>query len=236
MPDKICPKNSAALFLKVPSLFSRQSAFVDKIVPANKVTQLFGQGIIAQAPMQNKIANSPYSEYALFAIDLAQRAGPCIKDAFHAPKELQFKGEVDIVTETDQKVEALVMAAIKEKYPDHCFVGEEVDFLLCELIIMKRPFHLEKARKNSQKLQLGLLTVRQQLVLYLFGLAIDGTTNFVSRVPHLAISIGFAVKKEVVVGVVFNPVLDEMFVGVRGSGAYKNGVPISCSPATNLKV
>jgi len=54
-------------------------------------------------------------------------------------------------------------------------------------------------------------------------------------VPHLAIAIGFSLKKQAVVGVVYNPVLDEMFVGVRGSGAFKNGDPISCSPATNLK-
>jgi len=165
-----------------------------------------------------EIAKRTYSLYGLEANlsckdlvgSIANKAGPWIKEAFHAPKELQFKGEVDLVTETDQKVEAMVMATIKEKYPAHAFVGEET----------------VSSGKGKEE-----LTDEPTWIVD----PIDGTTNFVSRVPHLAISIGFAIKKQVVVGVVYNPVLDEMYVAVRGCVAYKNGASITSSPCTTLK-
>jgi len=156
------------------------------------------------------ISKSPYKEYFEFAISLAKKAGPMIKTAFNAPKELVFKGEVDIVTETDQKVEQMVLDSISEKFPTHKFVGEET----------------VSSGKGKEEITDDPTWIVDP---------IDGTTNFVARVPHLAIAIGFAIKKQVVVGVVFNPVLDEMFTAVRGVGAFKNDVPIKVSKCENTK-
>ena len=52
---------------------------------------------------------------------------------------------------------------------------------------------------------------------------IDGTTNFVNGLPFCAISVGVYENKEAKYGIVFNPILDELFVGIKGKGAFKNG-------------
>lgn len=74
---------------------------------------------------------SPYSEYFQLAHSLATEAGAIIKDAFYSEKQgLVFKDTVDLVTATDKNVEELVMSKIRERYPDHSFVAEEVDITL----------------------------------------------------------------------------------------------------------
>ncbi|MEW5314595.1 MAG: hypothetical protein WDW38_006078 [Sanguina aurantia] len=63
---------------------------------------------------------------------------------------------------------------------------------------------------------------------------LDGTTNFVHSFPFVCVSIALVIKKKVVVGVVYNPVMKELFTAVTGRGATLNGNPISCSNATSL--
>lgn len=58
---------------------------------------------------------------------------------------------------------------------------------------------------------------------------IDGTTNFVHSFPFTCISIGLAVKKELEIGIVYNPVLEQLFTAKRGRGAYLNGKLIKSS-------
>lgn len=65
-------------------------------------------------------------EYFNFAVDLAIEAGERILNDFHSPKEIEYKAAIDLVTKSDKAVEELVMGKIKEKYPDHTFVAEEV--------------------------------------------------------------------------------------------------------------
>lgn len=57
----------------------------------------------------------------------------------------------------------------------------------------------------------------------------DGTTNFVHSYPFTCVSIGLAVQQQPVVGVVYNPILCEMFCAAKGSGAFLNDEPISVS-------
>lgn len=72
---------------------------------------------------------SPYSEYFQLAHSLATEAGAIIKAAFYSEKQgLVFKDTVDLVTATDKNVEELVMSKIRECYPDHSFIAEEVDY------------------------------------------------------------------------------------------------------------
>lgn len=63
---------------------------------------------------------------------------------------------------------------------------------------------------------------------------VDGTTNFVHRFPFSCVSIGLAVNKQPVVGVVFNPIMGELYQAVRGGGAFRNGEPISVSDTAEL--
>uniref|UniRef100_A0A183BVT9 Inositol-1-monophosphatase n=1 Tax=Globodera pallida TaxID=36090 RepID=A0A183BVT9_GLOPA len=63
---------------------------------------------------------------------------------------------------------------------------------------------------------------------------IDGTTNFVHRIPFIGICVGLAINKRLCAGIVYNPITDELFSAVEGKGALKNGFPISVSSATAL--
>lgn len=63
---------------------------------------------------------------------------------------------------------------------------------------------------------------------------LDGTTNFVHRFPFVCTSIALVIEKQIVVAVVLNPVLNEMFTAVKGKGAYLNGKPIKVSDRSKL--
>ena len=65
---------------------------------------------------------------------------------------------------------------------------------------------------------------------------IDGTSNFVHGFPFSAVSIGLAVNKEAVMGVVYNFNLDQMFAAKKGGGATMNGKPIKVSKCTGRKL
>lgn len=65
---------------------------------------------------------------------------------------------------------------------------------------------------------------------------IDGTTNFVHSFPHACISIALAVNRELEIGIVYNPVLEQMFTARRGRGAYLNGKPIKTSDVKGNKI
>ncbi len=64
--------------------------------------------------------------------------------------------------------------------------------------------------------------------------AVDGTTNFVHQYPFVCVSIGLAIRKQLVVGVVLNPILDELYTAVKGQGAFLNGKQIHASDTTEL--
>lgn len=61
-----------------------------------------------------------------------------------------------------------------------------------------------------------------------------GTTNFVHGFPFVCVSIGLAINKVPVVGVVYNPIMNELFEGTRGGGAFLNGKPIRTSGVTGM--
>lgn len=63
---------------------------------------------------------------------------------------------------------------------------------------------------------------------------LDGTTNFVHDYPFVCVSIGLAVARELVVGVVYNPIMDQMYTAVKGGGAFLNNLPIRVSGQTEL--
>lgn len=64
---------------------------------------------------------------------------------------------------------------------------------------------------------------------------IDGTNNYIRRIPFVAISVAFVYKKEICLGIVYNPVLNEFYSARVGTGAFLNGKPIRCSGIEHLK-
>ncbi|KAF9923717.1 hypothetical protein FBU30_006220 [Linnemannia zychae] len=139
--------------------------------------------------------------YLQFGVHLAQLAGPVILEGFNtrfSPERsalLVKKGNTaDLVTEWDQKVEKMVRAEIADKMKDHLFIGEET---------------------VAGGEECGLTDAPTWIVD-----PIDGTTNFVHGFPFVAISIGLTINQEPVVGVIYNPILNQLFTAVKGQGAY----------------
>lgn len=64
---------------------------------------------------------------------------------------------------------------------------------------------------------------------------LDGTLNYLKRIPYFAVSIGILSRKKPVAGVIYNPVLDEMFTAARHEGAYLNGRRIQVSTTRSLR-
>ena len=160
---------------------------------------------------QQSVMNRASSENHLeVAIRAAKAAGAVISAALSLPKQVQNKGAVDLVTETDKECETLILETVKSSFPDHLFIGEETT----------------AEEGNSIELTDTPTWLCDPL---------DGTTNFVHQYPSCCVSLALWIKREPVVGVVFNPVLKELFTAERGKGAFLNGVPIRTSETNELE-
>ncbi|MEZ5930871.1 MAG: inositol monophosphatase [Alphaproteobacteria bacterium] len=127
---------------------------------------------------------------------------------FDARHELTVvsKGAQDRVTEVDRQVEETLRRAIRERFPEDAILGEEE----------------------------GLSTASDGAETLWVIDPIDGTDCFVFGLPMWSISIAFMEAGEVVLGVVYDPVHDELFAAARDGGATLNGRPIRVSEATDL--
>ncbi|XP_057328136.1 inositol monophosphatase 1-like [Microplitis mediator] len=143
------------------------------------------------------------------AFDLVKQAGAIIRDKINRPKDVMVKScDVDLVTESDQKVEKLFMEGIIANFPDHRFIGEETT-------------------SSGTKIQ---LTDAPTWVID----PIDGTMNFVHGLPHTCISVALLINKVAEIGIVYNPILEQLFTARKGQGAFMNANPIKVSGEKEL--
>ena len=140
---------------------------------------------------------------------LVANAGERLHAAWGETKVIEHKGVIDIVTETDREIEALVTAELSRAFPDHLVIAEE-------------------ASAGSELPR----PVDESYVWYLDPL--DGTTNFAHGYPQFAVSLALARGRELLLGIVHDPVRNETFVGRRGGGATLNDKPIRVSVITDL--
>ncbi|MBN3279042.1 IMPA2 monophosphatase, partial [Polyodon spathula] len=132
-----------------------------------------------------------------------------IRDAFKHEKEVSTKSSpVDLVTETDRLVEDLIISSLREKYPSHRFIGEE----------------------SSAAGEKCLLTDSPTWIID----PIDGTCNFVHSFPMVAVSIGFAVNKELEFGVIYHCLEENLYTARKGHGAFCNGTQLQVSKETDM--
>lgn len=153
--------------------------------------------------MPNESSSAELDQFLLVAVEAAKRAGQVILDNFHGVKTIEHKGQVDLVTETDKACESLIFQYIREMFPDHELIGEENTALKGSFELTDTPTWIIDP--------------------------VDGTTNFVHRFPFVCVSIGLTIGKVPTVGVVYNPILNELFTAVKGGGAFLNGNPIRVS-------
>jgi len=132
-----------------------------------------------------------------------RKAGEIILAHREKPKNIRYKGRIDLVTDTDIAVENALKETLSRILPGASFMAEE----------------------TAGQTEPGNLT-------WIID-PLDGTTNFAHGLPMVAISTALWRETRVEMGIIYLPVLDEMFYATRGQGAYLNGRPISVSQTTD---
>lgn len=143
-------------------------------------------------------------EFKDVAIRAAREGGAILKNGFHNIEKVEVKGEHNIVTDVDFRSEEAILKIIKSAFPEHNIIAEETG----------------EQKKDSE------------FTWYIDPL--DGTNNFVMGIPYFSVSIALAKNSEVILGVVYNPIQDELYFAERGKGAFLNDKPITVSSTEKL--
>jgi len=155
------------------------------------------------------MADDQIETYFSTCMQLVNQASQVIEGAFYEKKKVESKScNLDLVTETDQEVEKLLINGLRKAFPDHRFIGEE-------------------STAGGEKC---VLTDAPTWIID----PVDGTTNFVHSLPLIAISIGLLVEKKAVLGIIHNPILKQTYSAKAGAGAFFNGNPIKVSGETEM--
>ena len=140
-------------------------------------------------------------------IKAAEKASKILIRDFGELEKLQVssKGPTDFVTNSDKKVEKIIIEELTKSRNKFSILSEEIGEI-----------------KNSDKNNYWIID------------PIDGTTNFLHGIPHFAISIALKTKDEIVSGLIFDPIKNEMFYADKNNGAYYNNQRIRVSKKKNL--
>jgi myo-inositol-1(or 4)-monophosphatase len=139
-----------------------------------------------------------------FAIRVAKDAGRLLRDRVGTRIDIDHKGAINIVTDVDLASEKLIREAINTYYPRHEILAEE-----------------------------GGLSESGSEYRWIVD-PLDGTTNYAHGYPFFCVSIALECKGEIVLGVVYDPMRDEIFSAERGGGAALNNRPVHVSKTAEL--
>ena len=116
------------------------------------------------------------------------------------------KGPKDFVTKTDKRVETILVDELNKAKKNYSFITEET----------------------------GKITNKYKDIFWIID-PIDGTTNFLHGIPHFAISIALQKNNEIITGLIFDPIKNEIFYAEKNNGSYINNNRIRVSKKTNLE-
>ncbi len=139
-----------------------------------------------------------------FAIRVAKKAGRILEAHLGRVQKVGYKGVVNLVTEMDLLSERMIVTEISKQYPDHGILAEE------------------KTHREGDSPYRWVVD------------PLDGTTNYAHGYPVFSVSIGLEKDGEMILGVVYDPSRDELFVGEKGKGASLNGRRIRVSSVRRL--
>ncbi len=139
------------------------------------------------------------------AVEIARNAGKVLREEYERPPDIAYKGDFDLVTQADRKSEAVIVTSLEKYFPDHSVAAEE---------------GTGKERGSEYRWHVDPL---------------DGTTNFAHAYPCFCVSMALAKRGELLLGVIYNPIYDELFSAARGEGAFFNGKRIHSSKIGLMK-
>ena len=119
--------------------------------------------------------------------------------------QVSLKGPGDFVSSSDKKVEKILIDELQKARPNYSILSEEIGEI------------------NNDESFKWIID------------PIDGTNNFLHGIPHFAISIGLEHDKEIICGIIYDPIKDEMFTAEKGKGSYINNYRMRVSSRSKLK-
>ena len=139
------------------------------------------------------------------AIEAARKAGALLKEGFRSQFSVTSKSQYhDLVTEYDLRAEAIILEHIRAQFPMHAILTEESG-------------HHEAISDITWVID-----------------PLDGTVNFAHGIPLFCVSIAAIRNNDILIGVIYSPITDELFTAEHGKGAYFNGNPIKVTDITTL--
>ena len=147
------------------------------------------------------------NSYLETAVNSARLAGDVIIDNLGklTNRDVSSKQASDYVTSVDRSAEEIIIHMIRKNFPDHII-------------------HAEESGKDTG-------TGEYRWIID----PLDGTTNYIHGYPQFSVSIGLEHEGEVILGVIFDPLKDELFTAIHGCGAFLNGKTLSISSVTTLE-
>lgn len=154
----------------------------------------------------NNISREQILKFRDIAFLAAKAGGVVLQSYWGKQLDIREKGRAgDLVTEVDQQAEIEIISVIKRHLPDHGILAEES----------------------------GKTGTSDNEYLWVID-PLDGTTNYAHGYPQAAVSVGLMVSGKPIVGVVYNPMLNELWIGALCLGASLNDIPIQVSTTENL--
>ena len=145
------------------------------------------------------------NDFLQAAAEIAKGAGAILREELQHTPDIAYKGDFDLVTQADRRSEAWIVSRLQELFPS-------------------TPSPRKKAPPKTKRSE------------YRWHVdPLDGTTNFAHGYPCFCVSMALAREDRLVLGVVSNPVYEELFTAQRGEGAYFNGKKVHCSRINTLK-
>jgi myo-inositol-1(or 4)-monophosphatase len=144
-----------------------------------------------------------FSSYTNTAIAAAKAGSEILVKYYNKALDVEYKGEVDPVTCADKNSQKAIIKIIKNVFPKHGILAEE---------------------DGANEVSKDYCWIIDPL---------DGTVNFIHGLPMFCVSIGLKYKDEIISGVIYSPIMQEVFIAQRGAGAWLNGKKIKVSTIEN---
>ncbi|MEE8472836.1 MAG: inositol monophosphatase family protein [Dehalococcoidia bacterium] len=139
------------------------------------------------------------------ATQAIKEAGVIVAEHFGAPQKATLKGRGNLVTEVDLLAEKAILGLLRSEYPEHCIISEESDAVTTE-----SPY----------------TWIVDPL---------DGTNNYSFGLPFVSVTLALVRGEDILLGLTFDPLRQELFRAEKGKGAFLNDAPMAVSPRTDLQ-
>jgi myo-inositol-1(or 4)-monophosphatase len=145
------------------------------------------------------------THYLDAAVEAARAAGQLLRHSFQQPRVVNSAEAHDIKLEIDVRAQALITESLLKKFPEHALYGEE-----------------------------GIVGDQSSDHQWVVD-PLDGTVNFFYGIPHFCVSIALRYLGEIIVGVIYDPIRDELWSAQKGGDALLNGKPLRVSERADLR-